>query len=230
MGKTEPGLYLVSTPIGNLEDITLRAVRILGSVDLIAAEDTRRTKRLLDAHCIETRMISLHDHNKERRGPQLMERLSRGESIAIVSEAGTPGISDPGYYMVKLALAEDIPVIPIPGACSIISAIVASGLPTDRFLFEGFLPRRQGKRKKRLAELASEPRTIVIFESPQRLTRTLEELKELLGERQCVVAREMTKRFEEFNRGTLQEVLSRYEGGSVKGEVVILLKGKVDDT
>lgn len=230
MGKIEPGLYLVSTPIGNLEDITLRAIRILGSVDLVAAEDTRRTKRLLDAHCIKTRMLSLHDHNKEKRGPELMERLVRGESVAIVSEAGTPGISDPGYYMVRLALAEKIPVIPIPGACSIISAIVASGLPTDRFLFEGFLPRKQGKRKKRLAELAGDPRTVVIFESPQRLVRTLEELRDHISNRECVVAREMTKRFEEFTRGTVKEVLAHYESRSVKGEIVILLKGKVDDT
>jgi 16S rRNA (cytidine1402-2'-O)-methyltransferase len=230
MGKLEPGLYLVSTPIGNLEDITLRAIRILGSVDIVAAEDTRRTKRLLDAHCIKTRMVSLHDHNKEKRGPELMERLVRGESVAIVSEAGTPGISDPGYYMVRLALAEMIPVIPIPGACSIISAIVASGLPTDRFLFEGFLPRKKGKRGKRLAELAEDPRTVVIFESPQRLVRTLEELNDHVGNRECVVAREMTKRFEEFTRGTVKEVLAHYESRSVKGEIVILLKGKVDDT
>jgi 16S rRNA (cytidine1402-2'-O)-methyltransferase len=230
MGTIEPGLYLVSTPIGNLEDITLRALRVLSSVDLIAAEDTRKTRRLLDAHCIKAQMISLHDHNKEKRAPGLLKRLANGESIAIVSEAGTPGISDPGYYLVKLALSGGVRVIPVPGACSIVAAIVASGLPTDRFLFEGFLPRKAGRRQKKLTELVSEPRTIVIFESPQRLLRTLEELKKFCGSRPCVVAREMTKRFEEFARGTVEEVLEHYRAKSVKGEIVILLKGDSDDT
>lgn len=226
MGKVEPGLYLVSTPIGNLEDVTLRAVRILGSVDVIAAEDTRKTRRLLEAHCIKARMVSLHDHNKERKAPGLIRRLLRGDSVAVVSEAGTPGISDPGFYLVKLALSEGIPVIPVPGACSIIAAIVASGLPTDRFVFEGFLPRKEGKRKERLKELASEKRTIILFESPQRLTRTLGELAMLCADRECVVAREMTKRFEEFTRGTVREVLEHFTSSGVKGEMVILLKGQ----
>jgi 16S rRNA (cytidine1402-2'-O)-methyltransferase len=226
MGKAEPGLYLVSTPIGNLEDVTLRAIRVLGSVDLIAAEDTRKTERLLNAHCIKARIVSFHDHNKERRAPELLKRLVRGESIAVVSEAGTPGISDPGYYLVKLALSEGVPVIPVPGACSVIAAVVASGLPTDRFAFEGFLPRKSGRRKERLTELASDPRTVVIFESPQRLLRTLEELKKLCGDRECAVAREMTKKFEEFSRGTIEEVLEHYGNKSVKGEIVILLKGR----
>jgi len=230
MGNIEPGLYLVSTPIGNLEDVTLRAVRILGSADIIAAEDTRKTRRLLDAHCIKARMVSLHDHNKERRAPELLKRLLRGESVAIVSEAGTPGISDPGYYMVKLALSEGVAVIPVPGACSIVAAIVASGLPTDRFIFEGFLPRKVGKREKRLEELVSDSRTVVLFESPQRLVRTLEELTRLCAHRGCVVAREMTKRFEEFTRGTVEQVLEHYAKRSVKGEVVILLRGRRDDT
>lgn len=230
MGEMEPGLYLVSTPIGNLEDMTLRAIRVLGSVDLIAAEDTRRTRTLLNAHCIKQRMISLHDHNKERRAPELIDRLLKGESIAIVSEAGTPGISDPGYYMVKQALARDVPVIPVPGACSIIAAVVSSGLPTDRFLFEGFLPRKQGKRKDRLSHLASEQRTTVIFESPQRLLRTLEELRESCGNRECVIAREITKKFEEFKRGSLEEVADYYKNKNVKGEIVIILKGGGSDS
>ena len=226
MGDIEPGLYLISTPIGNLEDVTLRALRILGSVDLIAAEDTRKTRRLLDAHCIKARMVSLHDHNKERRAPELLKRLLKGESVAVVSEAGTPGISDPGYFLVKLALSENVPVIPVPGACSIIAAVVASGLPTDRFAFEGFLPRKEGRRLKKLKEVVSDPRTVVLFESPQRLVRTLGELRGLCADRECVVAREVTKRFEEFSRGTVEEVLDHFAKGNVKGEIVILLRGQ----
>lgn len=230
MANIEPGLYLVSTPIGNLEDITLRAIRVLKSVDLIAAEDTRRTRILLNAHCIKTKLISFHDHNKEGRAPELIGRLQERGSVAIVSEAGTPGISDPGYYVVKLALAQNIPVFPIPGACSITAALVASGLPTDRFLFEGFLPRKAGKRKERLERLAVEPRTIIVFESPQRLLRTLNEMKNIMGNRECVVAREITKRYEEWRRGKLEEIVSYYEKKGTKGEFVILLKGKKSDS
>lgn len=230
MGDVEPGLYLVSTPIGNLQDITLRAIKVLKSVDLIAAEDTRRTRVLLDAHCIKAKMVSLHDHNKERRAPGLIEKLLKGASVAVVSEAGTPGISDPGYYMVRLALGHDIPVIPLPGACSIIAALVASGLPTDRFIFEGFLPRKAGRRRHRLEELAGEPRTIVLFESPQRLVRTLEEIKGLLGNRECATAREITKRFEEWKRGKIEDVIQYYKNKGTKGEFVVLVKGKKSDS
>lgn len=230
MGNIEPGLYLVSTPIGNLEDITLRAIKILKSVDLIAAEDTRRTRILLNAHCIKAKLISFHDHNKERRAPELIGRLQEQGTVAIVSEAGTPGISDPGYYVVKLALAQNIPVFPIPGACSIIAALVGSGLPTDRFLFEGFLSRKAGKRRARLEQLADEPRTVILFESPQRLLRTLDEIKRIVGNRECVVAREITKKFEEWRRGRLDEIIPYYEKKGTKGEFVILLKGKKSDS
>ena len=230
MGNIEPGLYLVSTPIGNLEDITLRAIKILKSVDLIAAEDTRRTRILLNAHCIKAKLISFHDHNKERRAPELIGRLQEQGTVAIVSEAGTPGISDPGYYVVKLALAQNIPVFPIPGACSIIAALVASGLPTDRFLFEGFLSRKAGKRRARLEQLADEPRTVILFESPQRLLRTLDEIKRIVDNRECVVAREITKKFEEWRRGRLDEIIPYYEKKGTKGEFVILLKGKKSDS
>ncbi|TET78909.1 16S rRNA (cytidine(1402)-2'-O)-methyltransferase [candidate division TA06 bacterium] len=230
MGNIEPGLYLVSTPIGNLEDITLRAIKVLKSVDLIAAEDTRRTRILLNAHCIKAKLISFHDHNKERRAPELIGKLQERGTVAIVSEAGTPGISDPGYYVVKLALAQNIPVFPIPGACSIIAALVASGLPTDRFLFEGFLPRKAGKRRARLEQLADEPRTIILFESPQRLLRTLDEMKDIIGNRECVIAREITKKFEEWRRGRLEEIILYYEKKGTKGEFVILLKGKESDS
>jgi 16S rRNA (cytidine1402-2'-O)-methyltransferase len=230
MSGIDPGLYLVSTPIGNLEDITLRAIRVLGSVDVIAAEDTRRTAVLLNAHSIKARMVSLHDHNKEKRAPELLNRLLEGKSVAVVSEAGTPGISDPGYYLVKLALASGIDVTPIPGACSIIAALVASGLPTDRFVFEGFLPRKKEKRRERLEALSREQRTIVLFESPQRVLRTLAEMREILGDRECVAARELSKRFEEWRRGTIGEVLEYYGARKTRGEFVLLVKGKKDDS
>jgi 16S rRNA (cytidine1402-2'-O)-methyltransferase len=230
MSDIDPGLYLVSTPIGNLEDITLRAIRVLGSVDIIAAEDTRRTAVLLNAHSIKARMVSLHDHNKEKRAPELLSRLLEGKSVAVVSEAGTPGISDPGYYLVKLALASGIHVTPVPGACSIIAALVASGLPTDRFVFEGFLPRKKEKRKERLEALSREQRTIVLFESPQRVLRTLAEMRELLGDRECVAARELSKKFEEWRRGTIGEVLEYYGARKTRGEFVLLVKGKKDDS
>ncbi len=230
MSGIDPGLYLVSTPIGNLEDITLRAIRVLGSVDVVAAEDTRRTAILLNAHSIKARMVSLHDHNKEKRAPELLNRLLDGKSVAVVSEAGTPGISDPGYYLVKLALANGIPVTPIPGACSIIAALVASGLPTDRFVFEGFLPRKKEKRRERLKALAEEPRTIVFFESPQRVLRTLTEIREMLGDRECVTARELSKKFEEWRRGTVEEILRFYDEKKTRGEFVLLVRGKRDDS
>ncbi|MFQ5906952.1 MAG: ribosomal RNA small subunit methyltransferase I, partial [bacterium] len=160
----------------------------------------------------------------------LIDRLLQGNSVAVVSEAGTPGISDPGYYMVRLALANDIPVIPLPGACSIIASLVASGLPTDRFIFEGFLPRKAGKRRQRLKELADEPRTIILFESPHRLVRMLKEIRVVLGNRECATAREMTKKFEEWRRGRLEDVIQYYENRVTRGEFVILLKGIKSDS
>jgi 16S rRNA (cytidine1402-2'-O)-methyltransferase len=221
----EPGLYLVATPIGNLEDITLRAIRVLKEVDLICAEDTRRARVLLKTYSIDTPVTSYYDHNKERKSPALLERLQGGESIGLISEAGTPGISDPGYYLTKRAIELDIPIYPIPGPTALIPALVASGLPTDRFLFEGFLPRKKGKRRDRLEVLAGEKRTVVIFESPYRVLRTLQEIQDIFGDREVVLARELTKKFEEFRRGKAGEVLKACEEKGVKGEVVIVIRG-----
>ncbi|MCH7760209.1 16S rRNA (cytidine(1402)-2'-O)-methyltransferase [candidate division TA06 bacterium] len=226
MSVLEPGLYLVATPIGNLEDITLRAIRVLKEVDLICAEDTRRAKILLKFYSIDTPVTSYYDYNKERKSPGLLKRLKDGGRIGLISEAGTPGISDPGFYLAKRALDAHIRVIPIPGSTALISALIASGLPTDRFLFEGFLPRKKGKRRKRLEGLAQEERTIVLFESPYRVHQTLQEIRDVLGDREVAVARELTKRFEEVRRGRVGEVLEYYGKKGVKGEVVIVLHGR----
>ncbi len=226
MSVLEPGLYLVATPIGNLEDITLRAIRVLKEVDLICAEDTRRAKILLKFYSIDTPVTSYYDYNKERKSPGLLKRLKDGGRIGLISEAGTPGISDPGFYLAKRALDAHIRVIPIPGSTALISALIASGLPTDRFLFEGFLPKKKGKRRKRLEGLAQEERTIVLFESPYRVHQTLQEIRDVLGDREVAVARELTKRFEEVRRGRVGEVLEYYGKKGVKGEVVIVLHGR----
>lgn len=226
MSVLEPGLYLVATPIGNLEDITLRAIRVLKEVDIICAEDTRRAKILLKFYSIDTPVTSYYDYNKERKSPGLLKRLKDGGRIGLISEAGTPGISDPGFYLAKRALDAHIRVIPIPGSTALISALIASGLPTDRFLFEGFLPKKKGKRRKRLEGLAQEERTIVLFESPYRVHQTLQEIRDVLGDREVAVARELTKRFEEVRRGRVGEVLEYYGKKGVKGEVVIVLHGR----
>ena len=186
-------LFVVSTPIGNLQDITLRALCVLKEVDLIAAEDTRHTAKLLTAYQIQTRTTSYHDYNKEGKTPELLRKLKSGLKVAIVSDAGTPGISDPCYYLVTRAIKEDIPVVPIPGATAAISALVVSGLPTDRFVFEGFLPTKPGRARSRLGELAGERRTIILYESPHRLVRNLKIMAEVLGDRSVTVARELTK-------------------------------------
>jgi len=219
-------LYLIATPIGNLEDITLRALRMLREADLLAAEDTRRTRRLLEHYDISRPLISYHDHNKEHRSARLLEALRQGRSVALVSDAGTPGISDPAFYLVRLAIEHDVPVVPIPGPASPIAALVVSGLPPDRFVFEGFLPAKAGKRRARLRALAEEPRTIVLFESPHRLVRTLREILDILGDRPAAVARELTKKFEEVSRGPVSGLLERYAEKKPKGEIVILLAGR----
>lgn len=216
-------LYIVATPIGNLEDITFRAVRILKEVDLIAAEDTRHSRKLLSHLGISRPLTSYYDHNKNLKGDYLLQRLSAGESVALISDAGTPCISDPGYQLVRDAVALGIPVVPIPGASAVITALAASGLPTDRFAFEGFLPSRQGKRRDKLAELKAERRVLVFYESPNRLLSSLADIMELLGDREAVVARELTKIYEEFARGRVSEVMDRFREKGVKGEVVILL-------
>jgi 16S rRNA (cytidine1402-2'-O)-methyltransferase len=218
-------LFVVSTPIGNLEDITLRALRILREVDLIAAEDTRRTAKLLSHYDIDTKTVSYHDFNKERKTPALLEMLQGGSDVAVVSDAGTPGISDPCYYLVRRAIHEGFSVVPIPGPTAAISAIVVSGLPTDRFIFEGFLPAKEGRCRAKLLELASEPRTIILYESPHRLQKHLRMMSEIWGNRRIAVARELTKRFEEVRRGRLDGFVEHYEKVRPRGEFVLIVEG-----
>jgi 16S rRNA (cytidine1402-2'-O)-methyltransferase len=218
-------LYIVATPIGNLEDITYRAVKVLSSVDLIAAEDTRKTKILLDHYGIKKPMVSYFSHNEKFRTPQLIERLRSGASIALVSDAGTPGISDPAHAVVIAALEQQIPVIPIPGPSAFLSALIVSGLPTHGFVFEGFLPLKKG-RKTRLEALKMEARTIILYESPHRVVRTLTEVRDVFGERQVVVARELTKKFEEIVRGPISFVLHEISGKPARGEYVLVVAGR----
>ena len=218
-------LYIVATPIGNLEDITLRAIRVLKEADLIAAEDTRHTKHLLDRYQIETQLTSYHDHNKEEKAPVLVARLLEGKSVALVSDAGTPGISDPGYFLINLAIDQKIPVVPIPGATAAIAALSISGLPTDSFVFEGFLPAKHMARLKRLKELSGEKRTIIFYEAPHKIIQTIEDMLEAFGERRAVITRELTKIHEETIRGTLSELLKRVQEGTIKGEFTIILHG-----
>jgi 16S rRNA (cytidine1402-2'-O)-methyltransferase len=218
-------LYIVATPIGNLEDITLRAIRVLKEVDLIAAEDTRHTRHLLDRYKIETQLTSYHDHNKEEKAPLLVARTLEGKSVALVSDAGTPGISDPGYFLINLAVDQRIPVVPIPGATAAIAALSISGLPTDSFVFEGFLPSKHGARLKRLQDLAREERTIIFYEAPHKIIKTIEDIREVLGDRCVVVTRELTKIHEETIRGKLSDILTRLHTGTIKGEFTIILRG-----
>ncbi|TKJ41721.1 16S rRNA (cytidine(1402)-2'-O)-methyltransferase [candidate division LCP-89 bacterium B3_LCP] len=220
-------LFLVPTPIGNLEDITLRAVRILGEVDLVLCEDTRRSSILFGKYGIKTKRESYHEHNKYRRTPGILERLHDGAGIALITEAGTPGISDPGFYLTRAAIEEDIPVETLPGACAAIVALVNSGLPTDRFTFEGFLPAKKG-RKKRLAELQEEVRTIIFYESPHRIKRTLSDLKEALGERRASWGREISKIHEDYQRGTLTELAAILDDKKPKGEFTLIVEGNKD--
>ncbi|MBJ6802423.1 16S rRNA (cytidine(1402)-2'-O)-methyltransferase [Geomonas propionica] len=219
-----PGtLYIVATPIGNLEDITLRALRILKEVDLVAAEDTRHSRKLLTHFGISKPLTSYFDHNKELKGDQILDRLREGQSVALITDAGTPCISDPGYQLVRDAVADGICVVPIPGACAAVTALSASGLPTDYFSFAGFLPNKQGKRRERLQALANERAVLIFYESPKRLLATLEDMLETLGEREVVVARELTKMYEEFLRGRLSGLVEEVRGREIRGEVAILV-------
>jgi len=218
-------LYIVSTPIGNLEDVTLRAKRVLAEVDLIAAEDTRHTQQLLARYEIHTPLTSYHDHNKEEKAPVLIERMRQGQSMALVADAGTPTISDPGYHLITGCISAGIPVIPIPGPSAPLAALAVSGLPTDAFLFAGFLPRKPGARQKRLEALAPLRETLIFFESPHRVVRLLEELHQRFGDRRVAVGRELTKLHEEIIRGRLSEVVERMMGRSVKGEITIVVEG-----
>jgi 16S rRNA (cytidine1402-2'-O)-methyltransferase len=220
-----PSLYLVATPIGNLEDITLRALRVLKEVDLIACEDTRQTLKLLSHYGIQTRLVSYHEHNEMTKAAELMVNLESGAKIALVTDAGMPGISDPGFRLIALAIRHRVPVVPIPGASAFLAALVASGLPTDSFRFSGFLPSKSGQRRKLLASVKDSPRTQVFYEAPHRLLETLSDVSELLGEaRHVVVAREVTKLHEEFLRGRVGELLSQLQArGDVKGEITLLI-------
>jgi 16S rRNA (cytidine1402-2'-O)-methyltransferase len=220
-----PGtLYIVSTPIGNLEDITHRAIRVLGEVDLIACEDTRHTHKLLQHYGISTKTISYHEHNEQERSGELIDLLLRGTNLAVVSDAGTPGISDPGFRLVRLAVAKDVLVVPVPGPSALITALVASGLPTDEFFFGGFLPARSGARQARLNELRSVPGTFIFYEAPHRLAATLKDAYEILGEREAVVARELTKLHEEIGRGRLSELAARFSSAATaRGEIVLIV-------
>ncbi len=221
----QPGtLYIVPTPIGNLEDITLRALKVLGGVDIIAAEDTRTTKNLLDHYSIQKPMISYFSHNETVRTPQIIDRLLANQSVAVVTDAGTPGISDPAHAIIAAAIESRIPIVPLPGATAFIPALIASGLPTHAFVFEGFLPHKKG-RHTRITALAEEQRTIVFYESPHRIVRTLEELQETLGDRRAVIGRELTKKFEEFLRGTLSSIRAELVSRTIRGEFVLIVEG-----
>jgi 16S rRNA (cytidine1402-2'-O)-methyltransferase len=220
-----PSLYLVATPIGNLEDITLRALRVLKEVDLIACEDTRQTLKLLSHYGIQTRLVSYHEHNEMTKAAELVVNLEGGAKIALVTDAGMPGISDPGFRLIALAIRHHVPVIPIPGASAFLAALVASGLPTDSFRFSGFLPSKSGQRRKLLESVKESPRTQVFYEAPHRLLEALADVTELLGQdRHVVVAREVTKLHEEFLRGRATDVLEQLKSrGDVKGEITLLI-------
>ncbi|MGB5632944.1 MAG: 16S rRNA (cytidine(1402)-2'-O)-methyltransferase [Waterburya sp.] len=223
-------LYLVGTPIGNLEDITLRAIRILKEVDLIAAEDTRRTGKLLQHLQIKTPQISYHEHNQDYRTDELITRLQQGTQIALVTDAGMPSISDPGVQIVQAAIAHNISVIPIPGGTAVISALAGSGMPSERFIFEGFLPPKESKRQARLELLRSETKTVVLYEAPHRILRTLQDLAAVVGkDREIVLARELTKVHEEFWRGNIGEAIAMYTNErQPKGEYTLVLKGAAE--
>jgi 16S rRNA (cytidine1402-2'-O)-methyltransferase len=224
-----PGLYLVATPIGNLEDITLRALRVMKESDLIACEDTRQTQKLLNHYSIATRTTSYHEHNEMTRAAELVVDLEQGARIALVTDAGMPGISDPGFRLISLAIRHHVPVVPIPGASAFLAALVASGLPTDSFRFSGFLPAKAGQRRQILESIRESPRTQVFYEAPHRVKEALEDIVEILGrQRHVVIAREVSKIHEEFLRGHAGDVLETLKArGDVKGEITLLI-GKME--
>jgi len=230
MTDAKAALYLVGTPIGNLEDITLRALRVLKEVDVIACEDTRQTQKLLNHYAIATRTTSYHEHNEAAKAVELVNQMRQGASVALVTDAGMPGISDPGYRLIKLAIQQCVPVVPIPGASAFLSALVASGLPTDSFRFSGFLPAKRGERRAALEAIKNSPRTQVFYEAPHRVVEALEDVCEVLGDaRTVVIAREVTKLHEEFLRGRAGEVLEKLKAREVvKGEITLLI-GKAEE-
>jgi 16S rRNA (cytidine1402-2'-O)-methyltransferase len=223
-------LYVVATPIGNLEDITLRAIRTLKEVDLVACEDTRHTRKLLAHFGIATPSVSYHDHNARERAPELLERLERGESVALVSDAGTPAISDPGYRLISGAAERGIPVVPVPGPSAVVAALSASGLATDAFLFAGFLPARAEARRARLADLAAERATVILYEAPHRVAETLADLVDVFGDRPAALARELTKVHEEVVRGRLSEIAAALAPERRRGEMVLVVAGAPERT
>jgi 16S rRNA (cytidine1402-2'-O)-methyltransferase len=226
-----PGtLYLVATPIGNLADITHRAIDVLKNVAVIACEDTRHTRKLLQHYGITTKTVSYHEHNEQERSRQLIELLRAGSDVAVVSDAGTPSISDPGFRLVRAAIENEIAVVPVPGPSALISALIAAGLPTDEFFFAGFLPARTNARRTRLSGLSSVPGTLIFYEAPHRLAETLKDAYEVLGEREAVVARELTKLHEEIRRGRLSELAEHYSNEEPRGEIVLLIDRTVLET
>ena len=221
-----PGtLYLVATPIGNLQDITMRALDTLRKVDVIACEDTRHTRNLLNHFRISNRTVSYHEHNEQERAEELVDRLVRGESVAIVSDAGTPGICDPGFRIVQRAAEAGIAVVPIPGAVAFVNAVIVSGLPSDALFFGGFLPPKKGERRKRLEDIGKIPATLIFYETPHRIAKSLADCSDVLGDRRAAVVRELTKIHEETVRGTLSDLTAKFTGRVVKGEIVIVIEG-----
>ncbi|MDO5575944.1 MAG: 16S rRNA (cytidine(1402)-2'-O)-methyltransferase [Fibrobacter sp.] len=215
-------LYIVSTPIGNMEDISFRAIEVLKKADSILAEDTRVSRKLLSHYDIQNKVFTYHDFNKEKVTPMLISQLKDNKELALITDAGTPGVADPAFYLVRAAIREDIPVIPIPGASAFICALVCSGLPTDRFIFENFLPHKSSQRVKLFLSLKEEPRTVIFYETPHRILKVLKELQDTLGDVKIVIARELTKIYEEFLRGTPAELLAHFEKHPPKGEMVVL--------
>ncbi len=223
---TTPGtLYVVATPIGNLEDITLRALRVLKEADIVAAEDTRHTRKLFSAHNIHTPLTSYHDHNKEEKAPVLIARMREGATVALVSDAGTPLINDPGYFLVNRAHEAGLAVLPIPGASSVTAALSVAGLPTDAFTFLGYPPPKSAARQRLLALWAEHPHTLVLLESPYRIVKLLNDIRAALGDRQVAICRELTKRHEEVLRGSAEKLLERFSTGKPKGEFTVLIEG-----
>lgn len=218
-------IFLVPTPIGNMGDITARAVEVLEEVDIVACEDTRHSGSFLKKLGLKKKLISYHNFNEAGRARQLMDRVKAGETVAVITDGGSPGISDPAYRIVRAAIDSGVDIVPLPGATALIPAVTASGLPTDRFFFEGFLPNKSAARKKRLTALKSAEHTLIIYESPHRIARTLDDICEIMGERKMCLAREISKKFEEFIRGSAPEVREAVKGRSLKGEIVLIIAG-----
>lgn len=222
-------LYLCATPIGNLEDITLRVLRILKEVDMIAAEDTRRTLHLLNHYQIKSSIISYHEHNKGKRGSEIIKKLQEGEKVALVADAGTPGISDPGFELIQQCIEFGIPVISLPGPCAAVTAVTVSGFPINRFVLYSFLSKKKKDRRKEMEEIARQDKTVVVYEAPHRLLRTLKELLEVIGDREAAVCRELSKIYEEVKRGTFSELIYHFENTPPKGEITLVIGAKEEE-